>query len=150
MTVHTFQPTTNSKSPCSVEGCGKTRNTAVHGYVKPSARVEEHQNVEVTTPAKKAEKAEKAGARVPADTAGSFWIGWRVAQAAIAAGGTLGAKVGAAKPTQLRYYRAHLTTAEIQELDAIAAKFQEPGNDGYARRAATTLRVEIAAVKGLK
>lgn len=94
-----------------------------------------------------AEKAEDApapsrGRRIPADTAASFWVGWRVAEAGVAAGGSLGDKLGAAKPTQLKYRRVHLTRDEIVALDALAAEQEGPGYDGYARRAARTLRIE--------
>lgn len=101
---------------------------------------------EAVTPEPEA-KPKTAARRIPADTVGSFWLGWRVAEAAARGTDSLAKKVQAAKPTQLRYYRVHLTMPEIEALDAIAASFEEPGNTGYAIRASRTLRVEIAKVK---
>lgn len=91
-------------------------------------------------------KPRTSARRIPADTVGSFWLGWRVAEAAAQGTDSLAAKVQASKPTQLRYYRVHLTMPEIKALDTLAASFEEPGNTGYAIRAARTLRVEIAKV----
>jgi len=79
----------------------------------------------------------------------SVWVGWRVADAAIAQGGTLGAKLEARKPNAVLDRTVKLTKAESEALAAVATQLENEvlGSKGAGPVAYScrTLRDRLAA-----
>jgi hypothetical protein len=131
--VPDFQPGPDGLLPGeTAEGVQETYQKAEKVEVKPAK----------TSTAVKAEQAKKKAA---APTA-SIWVGWRITNAAVLdKKSSLAKKLQDAKPTGDLDRTVKLTVEELQVLDAIAAKFQEPGHTGPEQYSGRALRGRIAA-----
>lgn len=79
----------------------------------------------------------------------SVWVGWKIADAAIAAGGTLGAKLEARKPNAVLDRTVKLTRTESESLAALATDLETAAlgtkGAGPLVYSARTLRDRLAA-----
>lgn len=136
--MHKFTPTATVRTKCDV--CGKTRNAAAHRNAGAAAA----EAVGRLTPAQ-VEAARVADAQTEPESTVTVWVGWRIADAAMAQPGSLADKLRERKPDSVRDRYVKLTRAECDALDAVAAGFQASGNTGPVIYSATTLRKRLAA-----
>lgn len=95
--------------------------------------------------AAKVKAAKKAPAKGRGAPTASIWVGWRITNAAVLSKTSLAKKLQDAKPTGDLDRTVKLTAEELATLDAVAAKFMEPGHTGPEIYSGRALRGRIAA-----
>lgn len=115
---------------------------AEHDAVDAEAEAEAAAQAEQAKPKPVTKKAAAKGPKVA-----SVWLGWRIANAAVLGKGSLVKKIQDAKPTADLDRTVKLTEQELDQLDAVAAKFMETGKTGPEVYSGRTLRRRIAEAK---
>jgi hypothetical protein len=105
-----------AKGKCDL--CGKTRNAKAH----KQARLIELADVEVdpATVTPEVTPATETPEVAAPEKLVSIWVGWRIADVAIARGGSLGAKLAARKPNSVLDRTVRLTYTELVALMTVA------------------------------